>query len=206
MEPLRNQKKKKAFFQKITPYISRKLRLLKDANEWEYQDIQDLVIEMIPAIHKPIAIFLAKEGVRMGEIRALKWDCINLERKTALIKRAFAGNRLNEYTKTRQQRTIALADESIEAIKSMPRAVHHDFVFHWRGRPYGNTALWKVLRAALDNAGFSHVKPQSFSRHAVASQWTMAGAPTRAVQQHLGHSDIRTTERYAHVKPKRWGG
>lgn len=165
---------------------------------------QAAVIERIPTIHNPIAIFIAKEGVRMGEARALMWDCVDLEKGEAHIKRAFSVSKLGP-TKTRTERRIELAEESIEAIRSIPRALKHDFVFHWQGRVYGHNRLWRVIREGLNKAGYPHIKPNQFGRHSVASQWTMAGAPTRAVQRHLGHSDIRTTARYSHVKPRRWG-
>ena len=41
--------------------------------------------------------------------------------------------------------------------------------------------------------------PWFYMRHSDASQLVMAGAPIRAVQELLGHSDIQTPQRYAHL-------
>ena len=38
-------------------------------------------------------------------------------------------------------------------------------------------------------------------RHTVGSRATMAGVPLRAVQELLGHHNISTTMRYAHLSP-----
>jgi site-specific recombinase XerD len=38
-------------------------------------------------------------------------------------------------------------------------------------------------------------------RHSFASQLAELGAPIIAIQQLLGHSDIKTTMRYAHLSP-----
>jgi integrase len=39
-------------------------------------------------------------------------------------------------------------------------------------------------------------------RHSFASQLTMTGAPQRAVQKYLGHSDPKMTMRYSHLSPE----
>lgn len=39
-------------------------------------------------------------------------------------------------------------------------------------------------------------------RHSFASQLVMAGVPLKAVQELLGHADIKMTMRYAHLAPE----
>jgi integrase len=39
------------------------------------------------------------------------------------------------------------------------------------------------------------------NRHTFCSHLAMRGAPTRAIQELAGHSDIATTQRYMHLSP-----
>jgi len=87
----------------------------------------------------------------------------------------------------------------LDAIMGIPRTLAHRYVFHHAGRPYAKTTLWKIIRKALDAAGFKDVTPKDASRHSAASQLLRRGASTRLAQTVLGHADIRTTERYTHV-------
>lgn len=58
----------------------------------------------------------------------------------------------------------------------------------------------EILWAAQKRAGLRRIKWHEL-RHSFASILTSGGAPLRGVQSLLGHSTIRTTERYAHLAP-----
>ena len=79
---------------------------------------------------------------------------------------------------------------------------HGALVFgHPSGRMYNRNEmkwpLWRACKAAgLRKIGW-HVL-----RHTFASQLVMRGVPLKAVQELLGHRDIRTTMRYAHLSPQ----
>jgi integrase len=57
---------------------------------------------------------LALTGMRAGELYALKWDCVDLERRRIVVKRSISNGVLTETTKTKSQRVVpihpALAD------------------------------------------------------------------------------------------------
>ncbi|MCF7515328.1 integron integrase [Pseudoalteromonas sp. L23] len=67
------------------------------------------------------------------------------------------------------------------------------------------TAFRKQLRSAVKQCNIpKQVKAHTF-RHTFATQLLINGTDIRTVQELLGHTDIRTTERYTHVIGTRFG-
>ncbi len=171
--------------------------------KWLSESEQDTVLGYVPPIHRPIVRFLFYEGARIGEARALKWDCVYLDRAMVNLRRTYSADKVKDRTKGKTDRLIPLHEKVIEDIKRIPRSIEHDFVFHWYGTPYRRSTLHRIIRRALDEAGFHDVVPHDAGRHSFASQALIRGASTREVQEMLGHADIRTTERYTHVLTER---
>lgn len=167
--------------------------------QWLLEEDQDIILDHVLSIHRPIVTFLFYEGVRMGEARALKWSSLDLKRGIATIESTFSGAERKDRTKDGKDRDIPIHPDVAAAIRSIPRALKHDYVFHFKGKPYSKTSLWKIIRKALNEAGFPNTTPYEATRHSFASQALLRGASTREVQEMLGHSDIRTTENYTHV-------
>jgi site-specific recombinase XerD len=75
----------------------------------------------------------------------------------------------------------------------------HDLVFcQPNGRPIDPRRDWDEWRALLDKAGVRHMRVHD-GRHTAGTLLLEQGVHVRAVQQILGHSDVRTTQRYTHV-------
>lgn len=157
--------------------------------KWVSEDSQDIVLDNTPDIHKPITRVIAYHGLRLYEARTLLWSDMNMENGTVNVRTAKGG----------VHRTIKLDPQIISDIRSIPRCLKHQHVFHWNTKPYAKTTLWKIIRRALDASGFEHVTPSQFGRHSCATHLLQRGASTRLVQDVLGHADIRTTERYTHT-------
>ncbi len=51
---------------------------------------------------------LALTGMRVGELYALKWDCVDLKTNEVVIRRSISRGELTETTKTKSQRTVPL--------------------------------------------------------------------------------------------------
>jgi len=159
---------------------------------WLTEDEQDTVIEHVAGIHKPIVTCLMYHGLRQGEGRELKRQDFDIKRGTISVDTLKGG----------PAREILLEPDVIELIKIIPPTLKHNFLFHYEGRPYKKSMLWRIMRTALDKAGFHNVSPNEACRHSHASQLLRRGASTRQAQEVLGHSDIRTTEIYTHCLTK----
>ena len=68
-----------------------------------------------------------------------------------------------------------------------------------QGKPYDNVR--KSLLAAAKAAGIEGGITLHPLRHAFCSHALMQGIDPRTVQKWMGHSDLKTTLRYAHVSP-----
>lgn len=173
-----------------------KARRKRRFTEWLLEEDQDLVLSKISDIHRPIVMTLFFHGLRMGEARLVK-------RKDYKWGKDKKGNMLRilsiDTLKGGPARAILLDPDVVEAIESIPPCLAHPYLFHHNGKPYSKTTLWKIIRQALDKAGFPHIRPSDAARHSHATHIIQRGGSTRLVQEILGHADIRTSEIYTHV-------
>lgn len=58
---------------------------------------------------------------------------------------------------------------------------------------------FRIVRAAARVAGIARPIHPHTLRHSCATHLLLGGGDLRAVQEYLGHADLRTTERYVHV-------
>lgn len=78
------------------------------------------------------------------------------------------------------------------------RAVHELFL-NARGGALTRQGLWKILRKWATVAGLADRCSPHVLRHCFATHLLQGGADLRAVQELLGHADIRTTQIYTHL-------
>ena len=69
-----------------------------------------------------------------------------------------------------------------------------------RGRHLSRMGLWKILRRWAALAGLADRVTPHVLRHCFATHLLQGGADLRAVQELLGHADIRTTQVYTHLE------
>jgi len=124
-------------------------------------------------------------GCRLGEIRTLKWSYIR-------------GNRVEfPDTKTGYKR-VPLNADAIKVLRQTPRLSDNEYVIcgDKPGQPIINLQKsWRRIRAA---SGLDDVRIHDL-RHTFASHAVMGGTPLVIVSKLLGHSQISTTMRYAHL-------
>lgn len=160
--------------------------------KWITRKWQDKIIAKIPVHDRPIFIFIRTWGIRPGEARALKWDCVDFEKEIVIIKRTFSGRHLREYTKTKRIRYLPFTDE-LKDIFIQIRGLG-GYVFRNRhGRPYADkiAGLWRKSKEACDCPYESTLYQDT--RHSFATQHI---DQLDLVRQVLGHSRTDMTRRY----------
>ena len=137
-------------------------------------------------------------GLRFGEIIALTWDDVDLNRNILSVNKSISKGILGS-TKSNRNRFVPISNQLHEMLQH--RARKGELIFsenntYIKQRKY----IYHIYRACR----VSHVKKIGWHvlRHTFASQLAQKGISLKAIQELLGHSDIQTTMRYAHLSPK----
>jgi integrase len=171
---------------------------------WLAAEDQLKIFAHIPKEDLPIIHFLALHGCRPAEARALRIRDFNLTAGTVTISSTFSGRVFREKRKGRGSRpyTLPIHPEMMEfmarrAGSALPGA--WIFINPRNKGPYTENKLRRVWDAARTAAGLdSTLRLYDATRHSFASQLRAAGVGIESIRDHLGHSDIRTTLKYAH--------
>jgi len=95
-----------------------------------------------PAHLESIIITAICTGMRMGEILELKWRYI----KNVFIRLPYKS------TKEKKAKTIPINHHLKTVLDNQPRAIHHNFVFMYRGHPFAEGGIKRSFRTACINA------------------------------------------------------
>lgn len=160
--------------------------------------------EMLPYI----VLFLLYTGARKREVLDAKWADVDWERKSWRIPK----------TKSGKIRHIPLSSGALQLLESLKKLAgmsggmnsirsadtdltcRHIFANPQTGLPY--VSFYYSWDAARTRAGLPDLRVHDL-RHSFASFLVNAGRSLYEVQELLGHADIRTTSRYAHLSRER---
>ena len=136
-------------------------------------------------------------GLRKSEIAALRWSEVDLERSYLNLGDSKTG-----------QKTIPLGAPALALLESVPIVDWSGFVFpatHGSSHYVGTDKVWKQVRAELmrrlESGGGNPVRSIRFHdlRHSYASVAAASGDSLPVIGKLLGHKDVKTTSRYAHL-------
>jgi integrase len=140
-----------------------------------------------------IALLLISTGCRLNEVLSARWQQIDR------VNRVFRVDAIN--SKSKRVRSIPLNDSALEVLSQLDTEgqYEHLFINKQTEKPY--TTIMKVWTRLRTKAGLPHLRIHDL-RHQYASFLVNSGRTLYEVQQILGHSDSKVTERYAHLSTK----
>jgi integrase len=133
-------------------------------------------------------------GARRNEVTQAEWSYIDWQRKTLYVPKSKNG----------QPRYIQLNSTAIELLKSVSRKDGNPYIFPalTTGKPMPHLFFpWDRIRKRAD---LTDLRLHDL-RHSFASFLVNNGQPLYEVQKLLGHSNLRSTQRYSHLSPDRLG-
>jgi integrase/recombinase XerC len=138
---------------------------------------------------------LVTTGLRRSELCALEWQDLELDgRKKSLLVRHGKGN------KSRSQPIPARLARELRKVRDARQPQPTDPVFcGLAGGRLQETILADIIRRAATRAGIEKRVTAHTLRHTAATWLRQEVGDTRLVAEYLGHADLSTVARYAHV-------
>lgn len=172
----------------------------KKLPKWVDFYTQIKILKTIPIADRHIFIFLAWQGIRPGEARALKVKDIDLVNGLLYVRRTYSDGEIKERTKGKHEKVRAINPSLAGLLRRQCANKHpdtHVFISPRTGGLYSESAFKRVWEQVTAQ-GFI-ITPYQATRHSFASNLVnKEDANIKSISALLGHTDIRTTLKYAH--------
>jgi integrase len=155
--------------------------------------------QLLKAASEPYytAILIALHtGLRFGELIALSWEDIDFNSNTLTIQKSFSANILGS-TKSNKIRYVPMTKELSDHLYPLEPKTGFILLNERNEFIKSNTAR-VALHAICEKAGLRNIGWHAL-RHSFASRLAEKGVTMLAIKELLGHSEIHTTMRYAHL-------
>lgn len=141
---------------------------------------------------RPMFVFMKESGCRREEAFTVTHDQVHEESRLVVF---------DQDTKSRKYRYVPLTDETLEAVRALPKLDQCKYVFYnskTRDRWHDCRKAWGEARK---KAGVPDLLMKDLRRH-YAIKLAERGATMHDIQQVLGHASVATTEKhYAQFSP-----
>jgi len=158
------------------------------------------LIEHSYGVWRDIILLALNTGLRQGELQGLGWEDINWEKRELTVRHSWSEYKKGlDSPKSNKARHIPLTNEVYEMLLRRKRS--YGFVFiDEKGHRFIGKRLNQEISRSCEIGGIRKITCHAL-RHTFASHLIMKGAPLKAIQELLGHANIQTTMRYAHLSP-----
>ena len=132
----------------------------------------------------PIVQLALETAMRQGELIRLRWEHIDLNRRTAHL----------PDTKNGESRTVPLSTLAIRVLRTLPRSLHGQVFPGVTTEAIKRAYIRAVRRACIENLRFHDL------RHEATTRLFEKGLNIMEVASVTGHKDLRMLRRYTHLK------
>ncbi|MDA2918528.1 site-specific integrase [Desulfobacterota bacterium AH_259_B03_O07] len=152
---------------------------------------EQLLLKVSPAYLRDIILIALNTGMRRGEILNLQWSWIDLGNNIITLPQT--------HTKSRKARKIPINSKLRKIILELKlKTGGSEFVFPSDQSRTGHLEWVKrSFITACKKAGINGLRFHDL-RHTAATRMVESGANIVAIKEILGHTDLKTTMRYAH--------
>jgi site-specific recombinase XerD len=145
-----------------------------------------------------IGLVIYRHGLRVSEACDLRWDDIDLPKRTIIVRRLKGSTDSVHY----------LERDEVNGLKVLHRQQQADgvkaaYVFiNERGQPFGRMGIARMIERAGEAAGMPFPMHVHMLRHSTGYALAARGMDTRRLQHFLGHASITNTVRYTAMSPE----
>lgn len=150
------------------------------------------VMDRLPFYAAPVFATAFFTGMRRGEIMGLTWPKVDMKNRIIRLE--------GPDTKNGKSREIPICEDLFQTLRGIPRAIHDDHVFLFRGRPIGDIRY--LLKKACQEVGIEYGRnlPDGFTfhgcRHTFNTNMRRAGVSQSVIMEITGHSSLDMFQRY----------
>jgi len=132
----------------------------------------------------PVVQLALETAMRQGELIRLRWEHIDLNRRTAHL----------PDTKNGESRTVPLSTTAIRVLRALPRSLHGQAFPGVTTEAIKRAYIRAVRRAGIENLRFHDL------RHEATTRLFEKGLNIMEVASITGHKGLRMLRRYTHLK------
>jgi site-specific recombinase XerD len=145
-----------------------------------------------------IGLVIYRHGLRVSEACDLRWDDIDLSKRTIIVRRLKGSSDSVHYLERDEVNGLKLLHRQQQA-----NQIKAAYVFiNERGQPFGRMGIGRMIERAGEAAGLPFPVHVHMLRHSTGYALAARGMDTRRLQHFLGHASITNTVRYTAMSPE----
>jgi integrase len=184
------------------PYTTRLLPIPKPSAGFYDFDEYEALVEAAKATDPNaylIVLLGGDAGLRCGEMMALEWRDVDLQKRQLTIQRSEWNGHVT-MPKGGRLRYVPLTVRLAAALREHRHLRSQRVLCQQDGTSLTRQLVQYSVKRVTRRANLEH-RGVHILRHTFCSHLAMRGAPARAIQELAGHQDLTTTQRYMHLSP-----